>query len=148
VKWDPSNKSVPFVRPIAEEISMKITIGLVTLVAKEVFVEFSTSVGFAAAIWRAAPPKVGDQYDVELEVEDEFVWGDNASFSLSSAHSIEVVDDVVTMTGALISNDLEGGAVVDVGGSIILIELTGGTVIDSVFVDLKVKSMSIFPTGI
>jgi hypothetical protein len=127
---------------------MKITIDLVTLVAKEVLVGFSTSVGFATAVWRAAPPKVGDQYDVELEVNDEFVWGENACSSLNNAHSIEVADGIVTMTGTLISNDMEGGAVVDVGGSIILIDLIGRTENDSVLVDLKVKNINVFPTGI
>ena len=119
-----------------------------TLVAKEVFVEFSTSVGSATAVWRAAPPKVGDQNDVELELEDEFVWGDNVYSSLNSVHSIEVADDIVTMRGTLISNDMEGGAVVDVGGAIILIELIGCAEVDSVFVDLKVKNMNVYPTGI
>jgi hypothetical protein len=127
---------------------MKITIDLVTLAAKEVLVGFSTSVGFATAVWRAVPPKVGDQYDVELEVDDEFVWGENACSSLKNAHSIEVADGIVTMTGTLMSNDLEGGAVVDVGGSIILIDLIGCTEIDSVLVDLKVKNINVFPTGI
>ena len=127
---------------------MKITIDLVNLIDKEVFVEFSTNVGFAVAVWRAAPPKVGDQYDVELEVEDEFVWGDNAYYSLNSAHTIEMADGIVTVTGTLISNDMEGGAVVDVGGAIILIELIGCGEIDSVLVDLKVKDVNVFPTGI
>jgi hypothetical protein len=127
---------------------MKITINLVTFIDKEVFVEFSTSVGFATAAWRAAPPKVGEQYDVELEIEDECVWGGNAYSSLNSAHSIEVADGIVTMTGTLISNDMEGGAVVDVGGTIILIELIGCAEVDSVFVDLKVKNINVFPTGI
>jgi hypothetical protein len=127
---------------------MKITIDLVTLVAEEVLVEFSTSVGFATAVWRASPPKVGGQYDVELEFDDEFVWGENAYSSLNNAHSIEVADGIVTMTGTLISNDMEGGAVVDVGGSIILIELIGCAEIDLVLVDLKVKHINLFPTGV
>lgn len=127
---------------------MKITMDLVTLVAKEVLVGFSTNVGSATAVWRAAPPKVGEQYDVELEVDDEFVWGENACFSLNNAHSIGVMDGVVTMTGTLISNDMEGGAVVDVGGSIIFIELIGCAETDSVFVDLKVKNVNVFPTGV
>ena len=127
---------------------MKITIGLVTLVAKEVLVGFSTNVGSATAVWRAAPPKIGEQYDVELEIDDEFVWGENACSSLNNAHSIEVMDGAVTMTGTLISNDMEGGAVVDVGGSIIFIELIGCAETDSVLVDLKVESVDVFPTGI
>lgn len=127
---------------------MKITIDLVTLVAKEVLVGFSTSVGSATAVWRAAPPKVSEQYDVELEVDDEFVWGENACSSLNNAHSIGVMDGVVTMTGTLISNDMEGGAVVDVGGSIVFIELIGCAETVPVFVDLKVKNINVFPTGI
>ena len=127
---------------------MKITIDLVILVAKEVLVGFSTSVGAAIAVWRAAPPKVGEQYDVELEIDDEFVWGENACSSLNNAHSIGVMGGIVTMTGTLISNDMEGGAVVDVGGSIIFIELIGCAEADSVFVDLKVKNINVFPTGI
>ena len=127
---------------------MKTTIDLVTLVAQEVLVGFSTNVGAATAAWRAAPPKVGEQYDVELEVDDEFVWGENACSSLNNAHSIGVMDGIVTMTGALISNDMEGDAVVDVGGSIVFIELTGCAETDSVLVDLKVKNINVFPTGI
>ncbi|WP_339524539.1 hypothetical protein [Pseudomonas sp. EL_65y_Pfl2_R96] len=108
----------------------------------------STNVGSATAVWRAAPPKVGEQYDVELEVDDEFVRGENACSSLNSAHSIGGMDGVVTMTGTLISNDMEGGAVVGVGGSIVFIELIGCAEADSVFVDLKVKSVNVFPTGV
>lgn len=89
------NKSVPF----SEETSMKITIGLVNLDAKEVLVGFSTSVEFATKVWRAAPPKVGDQYDVELDIDDEFVWGENACSSLNNAQLIEVADGIVTMRG-------------------------------------------------
>lgn len=133
---------------ITEETSMKITIVLVTLVAKEVLVGFSTSVGFATAVWRAAPPKAGDQYDVELEVDDAFVWGENACSSLNNAHSIEMADGIITMTGTLILNDMEGGAAVDVGGSIILTDLIGCTENDSALVDLKVKNINLFPTGI
>ncbi|MBV4465078.1 hypothetical protein KVG95_17280 [Pseudomonas sp. SWRI79] len=121
---------------------------LVTLVAEEVLVRFSTSVGSATAVWRVAPPKYGEQHDVELEVDDEFVWGENACSSLNNAHSIGVLDGIVTMTGTLISNDMEGDAVVDVGGAIIFIELIGCAEADSVFVDLKVKNINVFPTGI
>ncbi|MHC8363712.1 hypothetical protein ACYZUA_26210 [Pseudomonas sp. LS2P72] len=127
---------------------MKMTIDLVTLVVQEVLVGFSTNVGAATAVWRAAPPKAGEQYDVELEVDDEFVWGKNACSSPNNAHSIGVMDGIVTMTGALISNDMEGGAIVDVGGSIVFIELTGCVKTDSVLVDLKIKNINVFPTGI
>ncbi|WP_367372345.1 hypothetical protein [Pseudomonas lini] len=127
---------------------MKITIDLVTLAAREVLVGFSTNVGAATAVWRATPPKVGEQYDVELEVDDEFVWGENACSSLNNTHSIGVMDGTVTMTGTLISNDMEGGAVVDVGGSIIFIELIGCAEADSLLVDLNVKNINVFPAGI
>ena len=127
---------------------MKITIDLVTLVTKEVLVGFSTNVGAATAVWRATPPKGGEQYDVELEVDDEFVWGENACSSLNNAHSVGVMDGIVTMTGTLISNDMEGGAVIDVGGSIIFIELIGYAEADSALVDLKVNDMNVFPTDI
>ena len=58
------------------------------------------------------------------------------------------MDGIITMTGTLISNDMEGGAVVDVGGSIIFIELIGCAETDSVFVGLKVKNVNVFPTGV
>lgn len=127
---------------------MNVTIELVTLVAKEIFVDFSTDVGSAVAVWHGAPPKVGDHYDVELEIGDEFFWGVNACPALNNVDSIKVRDDIVTMTGTLISNETNGCGVVDLRGSKILVELAGCAEVGPLFVDLKVKSLSLYPTGV
>lgn len=127
---------------------MKITIDFITFVANEILVDFSTDVGFATAVWHAAPPKVGNQYDVELEVDDEFFWGGNACPALNNIQSIKMKDGIVAMTGTLISNDADGCAVVDLDGSKIIIDLSGCTEVDSVFLDLMVKCLSLYPTGV
>jgi hypothetical protein len=126
---------------------MKVTIESVTHLHAETLVGFSTDFGSAIASWKGAPPKIGASYDVELDIEEIFVWDQNAIHASGDVCSIGLVDGSISLTGNIISVGTDGVAAIDVGGSVILLEIIRFSGAVPVFVDLKVEKISLFPTG-
>lgn len=127
---------------------MNVTINKMILIKNENFVEFSTVLGSAIAAWNAGTPKLGELYDVELEVMEEVVWGVNAHRALKDVYSIEVANGFINLTGRIMSIDADGVAAVDLDGSVVLLEVVGFTGDIPVFVDLEFKKITLFPTGV
>lgn len=126
---------------------MKVTIDKVTWLEGEIFVDFSTDFGFAVAVWSGDLPTLGAFHDVELEVMERIVWGMSAHCALSNVYSIQIENGSIKLTGRIISIE-DGTASVDVAGSLILIEVVGFPEDIPVFVDLKIKKIALFPTGV
>lgn len=127
---------------------MIVKINDIVMAGGKISVSFSTRCGAANAIWNGCAPNVGVEYDVELEVGDEFLWGKNASLSLENTSSLKAIEGSFNLTAKLVSVDSNGNAVVDVSGSILLLELAGYRGSVPVFVDFKFDELTVFPTGI
>jgi len=127
---------------------MLVTIDDIALTNNEIFVKFSTTVGFAVAEWHGPCPKFGEQYDVELDIDAEFVWGKNICVSLSTKNAIEASEDCIHATGTLLRTSPDGHAIIDLAGSIVLIELLGYASEAPVFVDLQFNKLTIYPTNL
>jgi hypothetical protein len=127
---------------------MKVTIDSLTQVATGTFVSFSTEFGFTIAKWAGSLPKIGELYDVELEIEESAIWGVTANPASVNRCSIGLIDGSIRLSGNVISVDIEGVAGIEVGGSIILLEIIGFSGKVPMFVDLKVEKISLYPTGI
>ena len=143
----PASKNSPPFRSscsISEEKRMKVNIESVTQVAAEIFVSFSTELGFATAKWTEPLPKIGELYDVELEI----YLGIIAKPASINICSIRLVDSFIRLSGSVISIDAEGVAGIEANGSIIPVEIIGFAGSLPVFVDLKVERVILFPTGI
>ncbi|MEJ5061934.1 MULTISPECIES: hypothetical protein [unclassified Pseudomonas] len=126
---------------------MKVTIESVTHLHAETHVCFSTDFGGAIASWKGSPPKIGARYDVELDIDEIFVWGRNANPASGDVCSIGLVEGSIILTGNVISVGTDGVAAINVGGSVILLEIIQFSGAVPVFVDLKAEKISLFPTG-
>jgi hypothetical protein len=55
--------------------TMEVILESVIIDKKQIIVYFSTNIGTATATWNAPTPITGEKHDVELDINDEFVWG-------------------------------------------------------------------------
>ena len=127
---------------------MKVMIDKVAHIAEEILVIFSADIGKAAGIWNGLPPKAGENHDVELEIEQNVVWGKSAQPASNDDCFIGVVDGLIKLTGNMVSVDAEGMMAFEMGGSVILIEIIGFAGSIPMVVDLYVERVDFFPTGI
>jgi hypothetical protein len=114
----------------------------------KIVVSFSTTFGTATATWNAPLPNVGDEYDVELDIDDDFFWGENAYHGCNEDHLLSVENNLSSINGMLISAHIDGFAAIKLAGSVVIIFMAGYTGIVPTHITLKAKKLSITPTGI
>ncbi|MBV6821384.1 hypothetical protein [Pseudomonas sp. PD9R] len=127
---------------------MLITINNIVTTDPEIKVAFSTDCGAAIAVWNANPPKTGENYNIEFDINEEFYWGKNACLSLENIASLAVSGDRISLTGTLITIDKNGAAVIEICGSIVLIELYNYTEELPAIINLTFEKLTLFPTNI
>jgi len=128
--------------------TMEVILESVIIDKKQIIVYFSTNIGTATATWNAPPPITGEKYDVELDINDEFVWGENAHYEYSENHSFYIENGGYSISGTLISVGADDTAVLNIAGSIVMFSLVGYAGIIPAHITLKAKHLSIAPTGI
>ncbi|WP_144090991.1 hypothetical protein [Pseudomonas kilonensis] len=126
---------------------MKIKIDEVGSVSGNISVAFSTDFGSAVATWSANTPKVGEEHDVELEIDEEFVWGDNVDVS-GDHYSLSIKDRVIFLSTSLVSIAENGVAIIDINGTKTMIELAGCLVRPPIFISLSFERLTLYPTNL
>lgn len=127
---------------------MRVKLDSVTVSDEKIIVDFSTTFGAATATWKAPLPIIGEEYDVELDIDDDFVWGENASYECNEHHLLKIEKNWFSISGILISSSIDGTAVINVAGSIVIIFLDGYIGAIPIHVTLKATELSITPTGV
>lgn len=124
---------------------MKIRITEVRHTADALLVSFQTLVGSGTALWVGITPKMGDDLEVEFELDEVFSWGEN--ITASSSHSPQLIDvnGVTQITAELIQVADEDCAALQFGDSILLIELDGPIAQESGYVDLRTNRVLLYP---
>lgn len=87
-------------------------------------VEFSSALGSGAAIWVGMPPRQGNTYYVEIDIDDIFQWGKNINISMQETSEIDVVGNNLLFFGKIIAYEDDGLLAVKVGGDIIFLEVS------------------------
>ncbi|MFI8318376.1 hypothetical protein ACIF4Y_14140 [Kosakonia cowanii] len=87
-------------------------------------VEFSSALGSGAAIWVGMPPRQGNTYYVEIDIDDVFQWGKNINISVQENPKIDVVGNNLLFFGKIIAYEDDGLLAVKVGGDIIFLEVS------------------------
>lgn len=90
---------------------------------------------------------MGDDLDVEFELDEVFSWGGN--ITASSSHSPQLIDvnGVTQITAELIQVADEDCAALQFGDSILLIELDGPIAQESGYVNLITNRVFLYPTN-
>ena len=89
-------------------------------------VEFSSALGSGAAIWVGMPPRQGNTYYVEIDIDDIFQWGKNINISVQENPKIDVVGNNLLLFGKIIAYEDDGLLAVKVGGDVIFLEVSDG----------------------
>jgi len=123
---------------------MRITITKAHRVDDREVIAFRSPLGEAEANWEDEPPKAGRTFDVELEVDDELVWGINISPTTASEPSIAERNGKVHIVGQLTNVDSDGVATLRLGDSWLLCQIAGDPEPVGGFLQLEVNSITLF----
>lgn len=126
---------------------MKIRITEVRPTADAPLVSFQSLAGSGTALWVGITPKIGDELDVEFELDEVFFWGKNITASSSHSPQLTDVNGVTQITAELIQVADENVAALQFGNSILLIELDGPIAQGSGYVDLITNRVLLYPTN-
>ena len=127
---------------------MKIRVTEVLSIENPLRVGFQTSVGSGTALWIGETPTIGEEQDVEFDLNEIFCWGKNLVPSLRSAPGINVINGVTQITAEIVQNAEEEWIALKLGDSLILIELDEPFTEPCDFVEARTTDVRLFPTNI
>jgi hypothetical protein len=123
---------------------MKIHVKKVDIGEEDIMIDFSSEYGDAEAFWGTRPlPKAKTDYEVELDITDELVWGRDVKPSTDKKFSIIQKDDVY-ITGLLEKLHKNGMADFRLGKSLIQLELEGKNIPTGSYVTIKTSSIDLY----
>lgn len=124
---------------------MKVHVKKVVTSAEDIIIEFTSEYGDAEAFWSTRPiPKAKADYDVELDITDELVWGRDVKPSTDKKFIINMQKDDIFITGVL-EKTYKGG-IVDfrLGKNLIQLELEGKNIPIGGYVTIKTSSIEMY----
>ena len=128
---------------------MKVTIlHIIEPIALGAYVDFSTLYGTGRSLFSSSTLEENQTYDVEINLDDDFIWNKNIIPSANCTPSIHFYSGKLFITAELVSNEEDDCSALRLGDSIILISSnkTGRPL--PVFVDIVAQETSLHPTNI
>lgn len=124
---------------------MKIHVKKVDTSSEDVIIDFSSEYGDAEAFWGTKPiPKANTDYEVELDITDELVWGQDVKPSNINRFSISMADDYINITGIIEKVYKDGMADFLLGESLIQLELEGKRIPTGEYVTIRTTSIEMY----
>ncbi|WP_250658638.1 hypothetical protein [Alkalimarinus coralli] len=102
---------------------MKIKIEKTNNQGDEIHIDFLSDYGRGSAIWAGEIPTPGAMYDVEIEIDDDLLWGENISTTTKNKPTIAIEKDMLVVAGKVIKLEKNGCLSIAVGDSIILLDV-------------------------
>lgn len=115
---------------------------------KDSLVSFRSESGEGYAKWSGEKPLLNHTYDVEVDIDDEFVWGQN--ITTTDATSTMIMDDSnnIIAVAEVISYDEDGCLSVKINESVILLEVEGAPDNVGGYVKFDAKEVTLFPVNL
>lgn len=126
---------------------MKIRITEVLHEMDTILVGFHSFAGSSTALWVGTAPTIGDEMDVEFDLDEVFSWGTNITTSTGKSPNISYLNGVTQITAELIQITNEECAALQFGDSVLLVEFDGPTTQRSGCVDLRASRVLLYPTN-
>ncbi|ROL82576.1 hypothetical protein BLX41_01915 [Pseudomonas protegens] len=116
--------------------------------AQDLSVGFRCAFGDGRGQWLGPRPQVGQDYEVELSLEDEFSWNDNLEPCAHGPARLHWDQGALQVSGRLVRVDEDGVAALAVGPSIILLSLRGDPERTPQWVNLRARQVSLQPIAL
>lgn len=100
------------------------------------------------ALWSDPAPEIGEDLDVEFELDEVFSWQKNIMPSIEKTPQITFTNDTHSIIGKLIQDGDDSCAALKLGDSIILIELDEPIRQELDLVELRVNTIHLYPTNV
>ncbi|MGO1298557.1 MAG: hypothetical protein ACTMIA_14805 [Vibrio sp.] len=126
---------------------MKIKIERTSNDGNETLVDFSSDYGSSAALWVGEPPTPGRLYDVELEIDDDLVWGESISTTRDRV-SIALEEGMFVVVGSVTSLEEDGCLSIAVGDSVILLDVENAPEDISGLVECRALDVKLYSTNL
>ncbi len=111
-------------------------------------VRFNSPFGDGVALWSDPAPEIGEDLDVEFELDEVFSWQKNIMPSIKNTPQITFTNDTHSIIGKLIQDGDDSCAALKLGDSIILIELDKPIRQELDLVELRVNTIHLYPTNV
>lgn len=127
---------------------MQLNITSVTDATPVSIVEFTCPYGAGRGRWATGVPKLGQEYDVELDFNDPLRIGVNVEVTDNEIPSIRNSDHQITIVAKVedLFDDHTGS--LRLGESLILVEFEGVLPVVETWVEIRLPEIELFDTGI
>jgi len=127
---------------------MKIQVKKVDTSSEDVIINFTSEYGNAEAFWGSKPiPKANMEYDVELDITDELVWGQDVKPSKDKKFSITMQKDDIYITGIIEKVHKGGIADFRFDKNLVQLELEGKNIPTGAYVTIKTYSIEFYESN-
>ncbi|MDA1641847.1 MULTISPECIES: hypothetical protein [Bacillus cereus group] len=101
------------------------------------------------AEWDGDKPEENENYNVEIDIDDEFIWNTNIAYSDENANAIIQNDEAFKVIAKLDYNSEDNLATLNVYDSIVLIDIEGiEKDITNEWVEMQCTSIKLFNTNL
>lgn len=107
-------------------------------------VRFRSELGEGYAKWSGEIPLLNHTYDVEVDIDDDFVWGENITTTDKTSTVTRADDYNIIVVAEVISYDEDGCLSAKLQESVILLEVEGAPDNLSGNVKFKAKDVTLF----
>ena len=94
------------------------------------FIIFSSPLGYGSAVWCGGNETMSGSFDVEIDFDRKYIWGESVFYSNDSNESISLCNGVNKINSKVISTD-EDVVVISFGANVIIIEVSGAAAISN-----------------
>ncbi|KFM95253.1 hypothetical protein D0U04_26545 [Bacillus clarus] len=113
----------------------------------KVFVQVASNQFIAE--WNGDKPEKNENYIVEIDIDDEFIWNTNVAFSDENTNTIIQNDEGIKVIAKLDYNSEDNLATLNIYDSVVLIDIEGTEQdISNEWVEIQCTSIKIFNTNL
>ena len=113
---------------------------------QDLIVCFMTAFGSGSGIWIGTPPKIANQYEVELDIEDVLIWNDTIKETKDKNVVISYDDQGMMLQGKVERLDSDGIVYVRLHSSLIMIETDARKPsLPETFVSIRPERILLYP---
>jgi len=127
---------------------MKIKVESVISEGDEARVKFSSDYGCSSAIWASGGPTCGALYDIEFEIDDDLVWGENISTTTRAGDTIAFEEGVCVIVGTVLKVEEDGCFSISLGDSVILLDVENMPENTSGLVECRASKVKLYSTNL